>query len=297
MKWKLLVMAGGGIRGRLSARLLTRLPGLVEDADVYAGASVGGILAGFFACGGTAPSAHALLKTRGGDIFGPSNKRGWYSGGGWLRASYGAAGVDRLLADVFQDKTLADGMPCVIPAVAIKRPDSREAGTLKAWSSIDPEREDQPFRFRDVCRATSAAPSYFPSHTFGDPLGRGPWECWDAGLISNLPIGPAIAEVRELDPAAECTVFSIGTGLSEPDIGGGDRGGLRVLSGVLGVAVSGAVESTAYLARDALGARHFHLNPSVPDWAMDDLSAGDDMDAAADAFDLGPAKEWLGNHW
>lgn len=242
-----LAIEGGGVRGILPTRVLTALETLTDRPicrlfDVIVGTSTGGMLALGLASanesGAPTYSAHHvadIYKRRGEEIF-PRSQVGiprslqdarelWTSAGARAavfgfnpelgNARYSPEGIEKAFLEYFGDRRLAEALVDVVVTsydVQTKEPvlfRSRDARR-------DPARNPM---MRDVARATSAAPTYFPplQLAFGDREDR---VLVDGGIYANNPTliayaeGAARAEHRGLT-AADVTVVFLGTGKPE----------------------------------------------------------------------------------
>jgi patatin-like phospholipase/acyl hydrolase len=213
-RYRILSLDGGGIKGLLSATLLTRLlerrPTLIERTDLIAGTSTGGILALGLAVG-LAPEALArLYRERADRIFDDSFWDDLIDLGKAVGADYSNRKLRRELKRHFGDRTLGDlDKRVLIPAFDLDAPAT--ATRPRAWKpkffhNFPGEDSDQAETVVDVALRTSAAPTYFPAHQ----------GYVDGGVVANNPAMAAVAQA--LDPRAagvalhEIALLSVGTG-------------------------------------------------------------------------------------
>lgn len=230
-RFRVLAIDGGGIRGLIAARVIARLEELTTAeageerrlADcfhMFAGTSTGGLLA----LGLTVPHPADptrprlsgadlvdLYMSEGPRIFGDTLHK-LLSLGGWIAPKHSAARLERALRERFGDARLKDALRELI----VTSYDMSEPGPhfFKRWRAR--ESRDRDVAMIDVGLATSAAPTYFPSHGLG---GRA---LVDGGLFAANPSVAAIVEAlkrRDEEPrdlnAGELLLVSLGTGQHE----------------------------------------------------------------------------------
>jgi patatin-like phospholipase/acyl hydrolase len=229
---KILSIDGGGIRGVIPGMVMKYMEEQLQkktgnsDAritdyfDFLAGTSTGGILT----CALLVPSkeksdrpkfsaaeAVELYLANGEKIFKTSWLRKREAKYGLVDELYAAKGIEEVLQHYFGDAKLSQLLkPCLIPAYETELRQTYFFGQHKAIA--DPYSRD--YLVRDVCRATSAAPSYFEtSHIHS--LGAVAHTFIDGGIFANNPSLCAYAEVRRADDqpkAKDMFVLSLGTG-------------------------------------------------------------------------------------
>ncbi len=223
---RILSIDGGGIRGVIPAMILHELETragkpIHQLFDLIAGTSTGGILA----LGLTAPgpngvprySARALLElyeNDGSTIFHQSLGRRLLAVGHLLGSKYSAKNIEDVLRRYFGETRLAEALTdVVVPSYELE---GRIAWFFKSWRA----RRDEAYNFlmREVARATSAAPTYFPPvrlDSRGDDLDttRGYYALVDGGVFANNPSLCAYVEAKSRGPdSQDLLMVSIGTG-------------------------------------------------------------------------------------
>ncbi len=267
--FRILSLDGGGIRGVYSAvlvALLERKLGapICEYFDLIAGTSTGGIMAIGLGLGISAERIQALYVEEGRSIFPP----GWNGFESifrrylWLRRflkyKYNPSALEALLMKVMGDRCFGDSYSrLVIPAflapkteIAVLKtdhhPDFKNDWRMKAWQ---------------VARATSAAPTYFPGHEYGDAV------FLDGSLWANNPIMVAIVDaLSAFDISREqIQCISIGTGNAPYEISAfASRGGLWRWREIVSGAVFLATDNAAAQAELLVGPeRIVRLEPDV----------------------------------
>lgn len=288
---RVLSIDGGGIRGIIPAVLLAAIERAAGKPihklfDLVAGTSTGGILA----CGLTAPSPHSasslldLYVHNGRTIFAPSRWRNITST--VSAAKYDHRPLEGILDGAFGDSMLSDALTnLLIPTYDLE---ARAAKFFKSWRARgyhNPVGEmplDADFRFKDMARATSAAPTYFEPAWIRNAAGKY-HACVDGSLFANNPTMCAIASARKLYPdATGMVVVSLGAGeLSEPILYAQARtwGALSWARPVLDCIMDGMADTVDYQVKECFerDVRYFRLqagfgNPNAPSDTLDNAS-------------------------
>jgi patatin-like phospholipase/acyl hydrolase len=218
--FKVLAIDGGGIRGIIPALILEQIEErtsrrIGDMFDLIAGTSTGGIIA----LGVTKPGADGkpektatdivkLYENEGGTIF-PASLRQALHIEAVRGAKYEATGINQTLQTYFGDTRLKDALkPVLVTSYDIEKQVTIFFKSHKA--KLDP---DADFAMRDVARATSAAPTYFPPEKIetADPLQY--YALIDGGVVAGNPAMCAYAEAMKLRQSdADVCMVSLGTG-------------------------------------------------------------------------------------
>ncbi|WP_417737025.1 patatin-like phospholipase family protein [Rosistilla oblonga] len=243
-KFVVLAIDGGGIRGLIPAQVLARCEALLKKMcpdrcrisdhfDLVAGTSTGGILA----CGLLVPddfdkadqdegdasddddsierseyTANELVNlymTYGPSIFESKMFDKLRSGGGWLDQKYLSPPIEAVLEEYFGNLRLSELVkPCLITGYDLSR---RKAHFFRQHSAKKKDSND--FLVRDVCRATSAAPTFFEP-AYIESIAEIGFPLVDGGVFANNPALCAIAEAmnRFHRKIKDIHVLSLGTG-------------------------------------------------------------------------------------
>ena len=237
-KVRILSLDGGGIRGLISARIMeyveqqlqlkTGNPDarLADYFDFITGTSTGAILAAFYLCpnpdkdGGastrfTASDAATFYEELGYSIFNASKRKKWLGVRQLFNATqYKPDALEAHLSKTFGDIKLGELIkPCLMPVYSLTDKKPVLLGNALA------ETNEQYYKVKDVLRATTAAPTYFPpAHIKNDKTGK-EMIVIDGGVYANNPSMCAYAECRRLTingikapKAKDMLVLSIGTG-------------------------------------------------------------------------------------
>jgi hypothetical protein len=179
-RFQILALSGGGYRGLFTAKVLAEIERqigapIATRFDLIAGTSIGGILALALALEIPASRMVELFERHGEEIF----KKRW-SLKGLLRSPYSQKRLGELLQNetLFGQRTLAACKhPAMVPAINYSSGNPVVFKTPHHSSLV----RDQRSRLVDVALATSAAPGYFPRHSFDNN------QYVDGGLYANAP--------------------------------------------------------------------------------------------------------------
>lgn len=231
---KILSIDGGGIRGIIPGMLLVALEekikresknpdaAIVDYFDFFAGTSTGGILTCLLLCPSdehptrpkfSAKAALDLYLEHGNEIF----KMSFFKR---LRAKFGLAGerynsaiFEGVLAKYFGETKLSQLIkPCIISAYNIELRKThffRQQNAISRGSTRD-------FYLKDVCRATSAAPTYFSVAEIHS-LANVRYPLLDGGVFATNPALSGLIEVTKAFNQTRINdiyLLSLGTGRS-----------------------------------------------------------------------------------
>ncbi len=238
-KIRILSIDGGGIKGILPGIILDYIEKriiekegvgkrLADYFDMIAGTSTGGILTCLYLAPDkkgrpkfTAEDAVNLYIEKGHEIFDVNFWQRLQTMGGLLDEKYPAVNLEKNLKNYFGDLTLGNMLkPCLVTAYDI----TRRAAFF--FNSVNGKKNDiENFYIKDICRATSAAPTYFETSQVKSLYGAS-FTFIDGGVFANNPALCAYAEARKMpfgklfnDPdkpdmpsVKEMMIVSIGTG-------------------------------------------------------------------------------------
>ncbi len=289
---RVLSIDGGGIRGIIPAVVLSAIETAMQQPisacfDLVAGTSTGGILALGLTVRGddgkpkfAAAQLAQLYRDRGKDIFHTTFWQRLRSAGNLTGPRYAADGIESVLQDAFGEARLKDALTDVlVTSYEIEQllsPFFFRSRRAKADPIYD-------FPIRQVARATSAAPTYFPpAKVPAQPGDQYPYYgLVDGGVFANNPSMCAFAEARSIDAARDVLLVSVGTGQATERIsydaakGWGLAGWARP---VLDVVFDGVADTVEYQLRQCLPGENqfFRFQSELTDAedAMDDVSPG-----------------------
>jgi len=204
-KFKILSIDGGGIRGIIPANIINLIEtdkgSIAGLFDLIAGTSTGGIIA--LALASPEPLSafeiKELYEKQGSLIFKNRQQKGILSSFASLfnkkiktlsNHPYDSTGIDKLMLEKFGNFLLSD---CSVKTIITSYDTTRS----EAFYFISRLEEAKSFYLRDVARATSAAPSYFPPKTIERTVGN-PLHLIDGGVFANNPSVLALAEAMFL---------------------------------------------------------------------------------------------------
>jgi uncharacterized protein len=220
---RILALSGGGYRGLFSADVLSRLevllgPDLPDRFDLFAGTSVGGLIAAGLAIGREPQVIRDAIAEHGPAIFddrvsvGPvllyRKPKGHL--GALVRSKFKPAALEKAIGAILgedAERKVAD-VPRPLLLVAT-------CATTKSpflMSSLRPNSPGAQLALKTALRATSAAPGYFPAVDLELRT------LVDGGLVANAPelvAAAELAEIRKAEPA-NLRILSIGTAAPDP---------------------------------------------------------------------------------
>jgi len=276
---RILSIDGGGIRGVIPGTIIAALEKavgapLASKFHLIAGTSTGGILASGLARELPAPKLLDFYTTDGAGIFTPAFL------GDLDGPKYAAAPLEAALKTALGDTKLSDlKHDLLVPAYDLQ---ARANMLLRSWCARGVESTDlhgDDFLLRDVARATSAAPTYFPPASVPSLSGKS-YGLVDGGMFANNPALLALVAARRLMPlATRFLVVSLGTGAVESPIAYADAvnwGLIGWASPLIDILFS-AMNDTVDFELDQLAplVAHVRLQSSLTgaSEAMDDASA------------------------
>ncbi|TDS13001.1 patatin-like phospholipase family protein [Sphingobacterium paludis] len=266
---RILSIDGGGIRGIIPGMFLVALEDKIRQAtgnpsahlsdyfDFFAGTSTGGILLSILLCPDPENSGKPIYSAKdaldiylehGTAIFAAKPWRRFLSRFGLLSELYDNTVLEKILAAYFGDKKLSELLkPCIITAYNIELRKNHLFRQQKAIS----HGESRDFYLRDVCRATSAAPTYFSvAEIFSVAKTRYPLV--DGGVFAHNPSLSALLEVIKSYNSYKIDdiwILSLGTGLSKISYNYEDFKKKRAISigpALVDIMSSSSAESTNY---------------------------------------------------
>ena len=186
---RILAIDGGGIKGVFPASFLATVEDAIGDNianyfDLIVGTSTGGIIALGLGLGLSAKEILAFYEESGPRIFSGNRPLRWLR---WFGISkYNKVPLREALVVCFGEQKLGDSKKrLVIPSLNL------ENGEVYIYKTAHHPRLQRDYKAKavDVALATSAAPTYFPTHraATGTPL-------IDGGVWANNPVGMSVVE-------------------------------------------------------------------------------------------------------
>ena len=287
-KFKILSIDGGGLRGIVPLLILKKIEELEKKRihelfDLVVGTSTGGIIA----CGLTATkdginpilTIDELIElyTTKGDIIFPQNK-GFIKNivkkiNSVFNPQYSANGLDKLLTDYFGDISLNQTLkPIIVTSYDLKQ---NEVLMFKSRKSNE---EGFNTKLKDICRATSAAPTYLPSYNM--VYGNAERVCIDGGVYINNPTMAAISDVirnKYSNPELkleDITCLSLGTGTYTKNLGIKDTskwGIIEWMEPITKVMMQASSKSVVYESNELL-TNYLRLDINIDDKDKSDMA-------------------------
>lgn len=299
MKTNIISFDGGGIKGILSLillrRLQTQVPSLLEDVDLFAGTSTGGIIALGLAHGLSPLTLQEFYEKKAPAIFDDSWLDDLRDLKGISGAQYSNENLLKALKEVFGDTKLADlTKKVLVPTFEL---DNEVIGKrrwkAKFFHNYPIFGRDGDQLVVDVAMRTSAAPTYFP--TYGKFI--------DGGVVANNPSMGALTQVLSLGTKLEdVTLLSVGTGSSLKYISGRDHdwGYAQWFEPLVSIMLDGSVDVVDYECKQVLGSQYHRIAPVFPEDItidMDDIEKIPDLIRIAGKVNLDETVEFLEKNW
>lgn len=309
-KYRILALDGGGLRGLITARLLQRLnddpltAGWLDQADLIAGTSTGGILALGLAKGLPPAVICDLYVRKGPKIFDDSIWDDVRDLGKTIGADYSNKVLRRELTAILGTTRLKDLKKRVtIPTFDLDN--EAPSGAERTWKpkifhNFPGKDSDGQMLAVDVAMYTSAAPTYFPSVD----------GYIDGGVYANNPSLVALVQaISQQIPASErasldeIVLLSVGTGVSLTYIKGQtlNWGYAQWIKPLINILMDGVAGISDYQAAQLLGERYTRLqivfdgNENIP---LDGVKKIARMDEIATMYSqLDATRDWIRDRW
>ena len=296
MTYNILTIDGGGLRGIVPVRILQeveRMTGknILDTFDMLAGTSTGGLIV---SC--------ATLKNGGGPKYTLDNiadiyiKQGkvifpirsgiskfFHRATNLFSPAYDADGLEKVLKEYVKDETIKDSLrPIMVSTYDLN---GNKPVFFKSSEAVgDPTANA---RIHDICRATSAAPTYLPAYTFTYKNAR--LTGIDGGVYVNNPTMASIAEISRYgnqgfykkrdgtDIAfSDIRVLSLGTGSYCGTITEKEAvrwGELQWIQEITDIMMRGVNQTTDYESREMLGTGNYmRLNINIAHEEYSDMT-------------------------
>lgn len=293
-KFRILSIDGGGLRGLIPVLILKEMERrsgrrITELFDLISGTSTGGLIAAGITVSDngkdpkyTLDQIEKIYTDRGKDIFPKKNFiKSVISGVSSLKnPKYSADGLQKVLTDLLGQKRISD---CILP-IFISSYDlyNNEALLFKYRHAIRyPENNAL---LVDVCRATSAAPTYLPAYNFTYQDKQR--VCVDGGIYMNNPAMGALVEVIKYHNEApynrqelklnDVSILSLGTGHYSSEIARKKVEGWGLLdwaANITDVMMQAVNQTTTYQAEELTASGNFlRINPAITNPDFSDMA-------------------------
>jgi patatin-like phospholipase/acyl hydrolase len=307
-KYRILSIDGGGIRGIVTTVLMQRLqatPGLegfLDDIDLVAGTSTGGLLALGIARGLELDEIRELYVEDGPKIFDDSWIDDLLDLGKLRGADYKTAPMRRVFKRVLGEKTTLGQLHTRVLITAFDMDNEDEDELERTWKpklfhNFPGDGNDRYLLAYKVGMYTAAAPTYFPSVD----------GYIDGGVYANNPAMCALAQTQDKryrpTPALDQVVlFSVGTGTSLFYIRGKtlNWGYAQWIKPLISLMLDGISGIADYQCHQMLREGYHRLAPVFPpdvSVPMDDVDKIPYMIEFAENLDLRSTVRWMRQHW
>jgi patatin-like phospholipase/acyl hydrolase len=250
----ILSIDGGGMRGYIPCSVLVALEAKAgkpcgEIFDMFAGTSIGGILACLLASGKTAGDALKFFTEDGPRIFGQVRMFGH---NGFCRPRYAAEPLEDCLIRRLGNTRLSGlKKSLVVPAFDLE--------AYQPYFFKTPHM-DKDYALWQVARATSAAQTYFPAYQLDRKI------LWDGGNAANNPAICAVAEAYRIWPGEKLRILSLGCGAARSRLEPTflvNAGLLRVGLETMGLLFDANDELPDYILKQFMPKGYFRVSPML----------------------------------
>lgn len=299
-KISILSLDGGGIRGIISCIILRYIEEQLQKHDgagaklgdyfdLVAGSSTGALIASIILYPDDNGKAKysiqkglELYSEKGGSIFQVLFWEKLINPFGLFNEKISVEHLERNLDEFFGELELKDFIkPCLITSYDIE---NRRA---KLFNTVEAQKQSgDNFLVKDVCRATSAAPTYFTPARIKSMYGQY-FSLIDGGMFANNPALCAYAEARKMPfadilgnnqkpnfPAAnDMMILSLGTGAESKSYSYNKLAGagkLAWINPIIDILLSANAETVDYQLNQMFGTlglrnqkNYYRLNPSL----------------------------------
>ncbi len=307
-RYRVLSIDGGGIRGIVTAILMQRLQatkgleGFLDDVDLIAGTSTGGLLALGIARGLGLDEIRDLYVSDGPVIFDDSWLDDLLDLGKLRGADYKIAPLRGVLKRVLGEETTLGQLKKRVLITAFDLDNQDEDGEKRTWKpklfhNFPGKGNDRHQLAYEVGMYTAVAPTYFPSVD----------GFIDGGVYANNPSMCALAQTQDTryrpTPSMDDVVLlSLGTGTSLFYIRGKshDWGYAQWIKPLISLMLDGISGIADYQCDKMLRDRYHRLAPIFPpdvSIPMDDVDKIPYMISFAEECDIRPTIRWMKRHW
>lgn len=301
--YHILSMDGGGIRGLLTIIIIQRLeaahPGFLDQIELFAGTSTGGILALGLAHGLSPQRIRELYETSGRRVFADSIFDDVRDLGKLIGADYSLKPLKEELSKEFGTHKLGDLDKKVLVTTFDLDNDPDNPLKIRTWRAkffhnYSSAGSDVQENLVDVALRTSAAPTYFPIYQ----------GYIDGGVVATNPSVSAIAQALHPESGNQdiddLILLSIGTGISPRYLSqlDADWGLAQWAPQLVGLMLEGGAGLADYQSRQILGRRYMRANPVLPvPIDLDGVEQIPLLQDIANQVDIQPTLEWLDLHF
>eukprot|EP01114_Cavostelium_apophysatum_P012442 TRINITY_DN2784_c0_g1_i1.p1 TRINITY_DN2784_c0_g1~~TRINITY_DN2784_c0_g1_i1.p1 ORF type:complete len:346 (-),score=82.17 TRINITY_DN2784_c0_g1_i1:47-1084(-) len=294
--FRILSLDGGGVRAIMQATLLRRLnedlPNLINEVDMFAGASAGSIVSAALCSGLTPAQTYDMWMDTAPKIFVEGYFRKFSTLNSTIGAAYNADTLQSLLSNTIGDKKLGQlEKKILIPSFRLDPPTKRWSPT---YFHNFPGSEFTDLPLLDAVLRSAAAPTYFPIRD----------GYVDGGTFANNPALAAVSTALSNGIKLEdIVVFSLSTGnnpkfIPKDKYGAGNWGLLEWGPHIVDLLLDSGTESIDYTCHCLLQKQYLRLDPILPkNIDLDDATQLNTLSEIAENISLDATKLWLGDYW
>ncbi|TND09052.1 MAG: patatin [Bacteroidetes bacterium] len=290
----ILSLDGGGLRGIVPTMILMQIEQItgkkIQDMfQLMAGTSTGGLIALGLSIGKTPAQLKDIYVQNGKKIF-PATGGGitglLHKAEQLFEPKYSPAGLQSVLDQYFGNTTMAD---CKVPVIACCY-DLASNTPLFFKSRYTKQAQPINAKLTEVCRATSAAPTYFPAFRMSyNNMDR---VCIDGGVYINNPGMAAFSEIckyykdplynlpPDFNPDVNVFMLSLGTGTYTANLAQKkwiDGGLVNWATKISDIMMQATNQSTVYECSEMLPAnQYYRMNISIGDDKYSDMADSSD---------------------
>jgi patatin-like phospholipase/acyl hydrolase len=308
-KYRVLAIDGGGIRGIVTTVMMQRLaatPGLegfLDNVDLVAGTSTGGLLALGIARGLSLEEMRNIYIDDGPEIFDDSWIDDLLDLGKLRGADYKTAPMRRVLKRILGETTTLGQLEKKVLITTFDLDNEDQKKRRRTWKpklfhNFPGPGSDRSELAYNVGLYTSAAPTYFPSVD----------GYVDGGVYANNPAMCALAQTQDqryMDPPVDVkdvVLLSLGTGTSLFYIKGKthDWGYAQWIKPLISLMLDGISGIADYQCQQMLRDRYHRLAPVFPpdvSISMDEVKKIPYMIGFADGLRLAKTVDWMNANW
>ena len=296
--YRVLSIDGGGIRGILTARILERIeaaiPGFINQIDLFAGTSTGGLLALGLAAGLSPTVLRELYDQFANRVFADSLLDDLKDLGNLIGAEYSVEPLKEILESTFGALTLSQLNKRVMVATFKLDNEGKGPGGVRMWKMKFFENYPGPGsdggeRVVDVAIRTSVAPAYFPTYQ----------GYIDGGVAASNPamcaLSQALDKVTGRQNVQNVALLSMGTGYNPHflPIKDADWGLAQWAPHMLNIMLEADQDMVDFQCRQVLDQQYFRVNPVLPkEIGLGSVKDIPDLLATAEKTDLSQAIAW-----
>lgn len=318
--FNILAIDGGGLRGIVPLTILQRIESITgkkiqETFDLFAGTSTGGLLACCLTLRDEQDPSQpkyslqqiADIYTNYGSTIFPVRSglnKLLYRLISLVAPAYGPEGLDKTLRYFVGEQTILEALrPVLVPTYDLSS--NQPVFFKSSEASDDPTANAKVY---DVCRATSAAPTYLPAYSFIHK--QKPLTGIDGGVYVNNPSMAALAEVSRYGDTGfyhkkdgskvayeDIRILSLGTGSYEGTITREQAiswGQLQWITRITDIMMKGVNKSTHYEACEMLDiGKYLRLSIDIQDERYSDMA---DASAGTRQYLLRQVEEQVTHH-